>query len=141
MMLAPYTGFGDDANTSVKFGVLAKGRVAEWSGGQQRITTKKIAGGGVKYRITGRDPYTITLPLRFESTADLAALEALQGTTATLRYLYGITKPLHGTYEYRMGTAYLAIPGVRLLRVEDTEVFRNGACGASATFEVAAVTP
>ena len=136
MFLAPYTGFGDDANTSVKFGVLARGKVADWTGGNPRISTKRIAGGGVKYRITGTEPYTITLTLRFERTADLAALEALQGTTATLRYLYGITKPLGGAYEYRNGTAYLAIPGVRLMSVTGTEIYRDGSAVATATFEV-----
>lgn len=140
MFLAPYTGYGDDPATSVKFGVLTKGRATDWSGGQQRITERRIAGGGVKYRITGRDPYTITLRLRFETTADLAALEAMQGATATLRYLYGITKPLHGTYEYRQGTAYLAIPGVRLMRVDEQTIYRNGSAVATATFAVQGVT-
>ena len=138
MMLAPFTGFGDNANTSVKFGILAQGKVPDWSGGGPRITEKKIAGGGVKRRITGTDPYTVTFDLRFESHDDLAALEALRGTTATLRYLYGITKPLYGTYAYLAGTGYLVLPGVTLLDVRGQTHYRNGTAHATATFSVEA---
>ena len=121
---APYTGFGDDPNTAVKFGIRRSNQYTapDWSGGP-RETVKRIPGSSrVNIRTTGRDPYTVSFRLHFQTHDEFERFNALQGTTATLRYPWGVTKTVGGTYDYRAGVAYLAIPGVRLMSLTDEEI-------------------
>ena len=137
---APYTGFGDEPNTAAKFTLLSQGgKAPAWEGGP-RLRERKIPGSTrVNVRTTGRDPYVMTAQLRFATIADYEALDAMQGTTSTLRYLYGVTPTLGGRYEYMGGDGYLVLPNVRLMSLTTPVVYRNGSVVASATFSREAV--
>jgi hypothetical protein len=120
---APFTGFGDDPNTSVKFTIMLPGEtMPDWSGGP-RLRQKKIPGSSrVNIRNTGRDPYIVTFLLDVDSLEEYEALDRMQGVEATLRYAWGITKPVGGHYESIQNVGYLAIPNVRLMQLSDPVV-------------------
>lgn len=121
---APFTGFGDDPATSIKFTILLPAdTLPDWTGGP-RLTVKRIPGGNrVNVRNTGRNPYQISLRLALPTLADMEALDAAQGTTGTLRYVWGLTKSIGGSFEHLGdGRDYVAIPGVRLMELADAVI-------------------
>lgn len=133
--IAPFTGFGSDPSTSLKFDVLSdQGRTPDWTGGPRLIERTIPGSNRVNVRNTGRDPYRITLTLRLDSLTALNALDAMQGTSATLRYAWGVTKPLDGHHEHHAGEDYLAVPNVRLMRLSNVVRRPNGTVTVEAEF-------
>jgi hypothetical protein len=132
---APFTGFGDDPSTSIKFTVVRPdGVLPDWSGGPG-LRQKTIPGSTrVNIRRMGRQPYTVSFRLLFDTTAAFEAMDAAQGDVATLRYAWGITKTVGGHHEQILHRGYLAIPGVRLLQLVDEQIEPDGQCEATATF-------
>jgi hypothetical protein len=135
--LSPFTGFGDDTNTSVKFGLQrANGRLPDWEGGP-KLTFHDIANSDRQVtQRHGRTPWSITIKLWFGHPDDLEAMDALQDQRATLRYLYGLTKRAGGTPETILGTRYLALPNTMLISLEplDHDGVATGPREAMATF-------
>src|SRR5690606_1853348 len=133
--IAPFTGFGSDPSTSLKFDVLSdQGRTPAWTGGP-RLSERTIPGSNrVNVRHTGRDPYRVTLTLRVGPPADLTAPHAVHSTPATLRYAWGITRPLDGHHEHHAGEDYLAIHNVRLMRLSGVVRRPNGTVTVEAEF-------
>lgn len=138
----PFTGFGDDPHSSIKFGMVHdRGKVSDWSGGP-RLRQHKIALGGVVTQTTGRDPWVLKATLLLDSVEDLEALDHLQGKRATLRYGWGITKRVGGTKEIILNDTYLTLPGTMLVSVDDTNSYiSDGRRKATATFERPYVAP
>lgn len=138
---APFTGFGNDTNSSVKFGILFDGNtLPNWTGGP-RISQWAVANSDRTItQVNGRDPWTITLSLEFERVADLELLDGLQGQRATLRYIAGITKTVGGTVETLQGTRYLTLPDTLLLGITNDVIEVDGTCTCDATFQRSAST-
>lgn len=136
-VLAPFTGFGDDTNTSVKFGILAErgtGTVPNWNGGP-RLRQWAIANSDRTItQQTGRDPWRVTFRVEFESIAEMELMDNLQGTRATLRYQHGMTKTAGGTVATLAGVTYLILPDTLLERLEDETYEVDGHCEAAVTF-------
>lgn len=134
-LLAPFTGFGDDTNTSVKFGILAPdGRVPNWSGGP-RLRQHAIANSDrTVTQQTGRDPWRVTFRVEFATIAELELMDDLQGTRATLRYQHGFTKRTGGTVTNLAGINYLVLPDTLLERVDNELYEVDGHCEADLTF-------
>src|SRR5690606_11132563 len=133
--IAPFTGFGADPSTSLKFDVLSdQGRTPDWTGGPHLIERTITGSNRVNVRNTGSDPYRITLTLRLDSLTALNAMDAMQGTAATLRDAWGVTKPLHGHHEHHAGEDYLDVPNVRLLRLSNVVRRPNGTVTVEAEF-------
>jgi hypothetical protein len=136
--IAPFTGFGDDANSSIKFGIDVTGQdtVPNWTGGEPDLTTHRVRNSSdVITQLHGREPRTLTLRLWFASLDDLEALEGVQGAQATLRYLWGITSRAGGTKETRGAHSYLVLPETLLARVTDQRTYIGGTAEAVATFQ------
>lgn len=132
---APYTGFGNDPEAAISFHIVSEtGVFPDWSGGPR--LTEKVIGNRVVVRNMGRNPYRVTFRLELPDRRALAALDAAQGTVATLRYPYGVTRELPGSdHELIGGWAYLVIPGVRLLTIGDDVLIQpDGIVEVSATF-------
>ncbi len=138
---APFTGFGDDTNSSVKFGILFDGdTLPNWTGGP-RISQWAVANSDRTItQVNGRDPWTITLSLEFERVADLELMDGVQGVRATLRYLAGITKSVGGTVEVLIGDRYLVLPDTLLMGLSNESIEVDGICNAEATFQRSAST-
>lgn len=135
---APFTGFGDDTNSSVKFTILYDGRVVPWwQGGQPEIQQWKVVNGGGRTitQVGDPDPWIITLALEFEDRADYHLLEAVGGLRATLRYRFGITNDAGGTVQTLQGVRYLTLPDTLLMGLSKAEGEPDGVCTADATFQ------
>lgn len=132
--IAPHTGFGDDPETAIRFAIQRESgyRVADWSGGP-RLSVKTI-GSSVAIRNMGRDPYRVTWTLRLPDRAQFARLDAAQGTSATLRYPYGVTRDLDGDHERIAGVDYLILPATRLLTIGEPVIQADGQVEVTATF-------
>lgn len=137
MSRSPFTGFGDDPNTSIKFGWRrTSGQLPDWEGGP-KLNTFAIANSDREVtQYGGRTPWSITVRLWFANRDDLDAMDALQGRRATLRYLYGMTKRAGGEPETILGTRYLVLPDTMLMRLEalDHDGVATGPREAMATF-------
>lgn len=131
---APFTGFGDDPSTSIKFRILPGDAMPDWQGGP-RLNIRKIPGGKrVNIRNTGGDPYTVSIRLAFDCRSDFDRMDAAQGTQAALRYSWGETRRAGGHYEDIQGRAYLTIPGVWLMGLEDPRRLPDGTVKVTASF-------
>jgi hypothetical protein len=143
---APFTGFGDDTNWSVKFSILAGtgGQVAEWQGGDQIVSRFRIANSGreVAQRF-GFSPWEWTVRLEFASLDDQMLLAHMAGTEQTLRYLDGLTMPLDGVPETLLDVQYLSLPGTELVGIAASpfDPVRGGPREAMATFRRPYVAP
>lgn len=134
--LSPFTGFGDDPNTSVKFRLQrSAGRLPDWRGGPRLTQFVVPHSDRTITQHGGRDPWTVTFRLWFATVADLELLDALQGSRATLRYRAGLTKRVGGTVTMLGDVAYLVLPGTLLAVLSDVVVEVDGSCEATATFE------
>lgn len=135
---APFTGFGDDTSTSVKFGILAPtGRVPNWSGGPKLTKLDIPHSDSLILQNGGRGEWSVSFRAYFDSIDDLELMDALQGTRQTLRYQAGFTKRAGGTVETLLGVSYLVLPNTLLDRIaeEDYEIDGiNGPCEATLTF-------
>ena len=133
---APFTGFGDDPSTSVKFGILVPdGTQMNWSGGPKLVQRTIPGGHRVNTRRTGRAPYEISLRIFFANTHDLERLDAMQGDVSMLRYAWGLTKPVGGYHAQHDGRAYLVLPETRLLQLSDEIIEVDGTAECTARFQ------
>lgn len=131
----PFTGFGDDTNTAVKFGIRAVGGVTpDWDGGEATITQWYHIG---VTQIGPPKPTEVTFEVLVDSRADMQLLKELAatGTRATLRYLRGITTDTGGTVATYLGTQYLELPDTLLMKAEVVSNYRDGRSIAELTFQ------
>lgn len=133
--LSPFTGFGDDPNTSVKFSIVTDGgRIADWAGGP-KLSFHPIANSDREpTQYHGRKPWTLTCLLLFDTLDDLEALDALQGRRATLRYAWGVTKRAGGEPTMILSDRYLTLPDTMLVSLDVEATYRSGQAKALATF-------
>ncbi len=135
-MIDPFTGFGDDTNSSVKFQMQSdRGRVPNWTSTAQlkqfmipnsdRTITQRL----------GRDPWVMTCKLLFASIDDLELFDVLQGQRSTLRYVAHITSRAGGTVETLLSTQYLRLPETLLKDAKTEATYRSGQFTVAATFE------
>lgn len=117
-----FTGFGDNPETSVKFGLLLDGsqQMADWEG-EAKISFHDIANSDKTVtQYHGRGPVTLEVELEFESLVDYESLDALIGHYATLRYAWGTTKSVGGYKETRNFFDYLVLPDTMLLSLSSS---------------------
>lgn len=134
--LSPFTGFGDDPNTSVKFRLQrSAGRLPDWRGGPRLTQFVVPHSDRTITQHGGRDPWTVTFRLWFASVDDLELLDSLQGSRSTLRYRAGLTRRVGGTVSMLGDVAYLVLPETLLMSVGDAAIEVNGACEAPVTFQ------
>lgn len=144
-MLSPYTGFGDDYHSSVKFGLRrTSGELPDWEGGDP-IPTRLRAGGREITQWRGHTPWTWTVRVWFACRADRERLKAMAGSThQTLRYLYGLTMDVGGYADPIINTEYLTLPNTELTSVvslPNREGLTRGQCEAMVTFRRPYVAP
>jgi len=140
--LSPFTGFGDDPNWSVKFGVRKdRARLADWESGLRMARLPLATGNGEITQRRGRDPWTLTWRLWFATVEDLDRLDAMVGRRATLRYRSNLTKRGGGSLQTIEDRTYLVFPGTMLIELTDIEVAPDGRCEATATFTRPYVDP
>ena len=132
---APWTGFGDDYRTSVKFALLhPEDMFPQWTSNPVlsrhhiRNSNKTIT------QYHGRTPWTVSLRLMLASIDDLELLDGVVGQIATLRYIYGISKRVGGTKEHLLGGTYLKLPDTLLEALSDEAYEIDGPCEVTATF-------
>ncbi len=132
---APYTGFGDDYTVSVKFAILhPENTFPQWSS-SARMSEHTIRNSNKTVtQFHGRNSYELTIPLYFASIDDLEAMDFLVGRSATLRYIYGISKRIGGARETISGQNYLTLPNTILWSISNEQYEINGPCEASVTF-------
>jgi hypothetical protein len=135
-LLAPWTGFGDETNTSIKFGILAPdGRVPNWSGGPKLTQLDIPHSDSQIIQNGGRRPWVVTFRCYFDTIEDMEMMDALQGTRQTLRYLAGVTKKAGGYIETAPhGVSYLVLPDTLLVSMSDETYEVEGSCEATLTF-------
>ena len=136
----PFTGFGDDTNTSVKFGIRAeRGVTPDWDGGEATITQWLIpnSNGRQVTQVSTAKPTTVTFEVLVGSRSDMQMLKSLAatGTRATLRYLRGITTDNGGIVRTYLGTSYLELPNTLLMKVKTVSNLRDGRSIAELTFQ------
>lgn len=132
---APFTGWGDDTNTSIKFGILTPdGRVPNWSGGSKLNRLEIPHSDSEILQNGGRDPWFVTFRAYFDSIDDMEMMDQLQGTRQTLRYTAGLTKKAGGTVQVLGETSYLILPNTMLDRISDELYEIEGAAEATLTF-------
>lgn len=143
--LAPFTGFGDDPNWSVKFAIEHPGvSLPQWVSETLLPTFDMPSSTGAARRVyqrLGRAPWRVAWRLSFTGRADLARLDALTGTRATLRYVANVTEEFDGATEVITGVRYLVLPETILVALTDRAVAVDGSCDATATFERPYVAP
>lgn len=134
--LAPFTGFGDDYNTSIKFQIEYPSRgFPHWAGGP-KLSQHTIANSDrVVTQYHGRTPWRISLTLWLATIDELEALDGLQGRRHTLRYLWGLSKRVGGAKETILSIDYLTLPGTLLVALTDEVIAVDGVCEVTATFE------
>ena len=132
---APYTGFGDDYTVSVKFAILhPDNSFPQWSSASRMSEHSIRNSNKTVVQFHGRAPYEITLPLYFASIDDLEEMDAVVGRSATLRYIYGISKRIGGAKQTISGQNYLTLPNTILWSISNEQYEINGPCEASVTF-------
>lgn len=144
--LSPFTGFGNDPNWSVKFGIRQeRASLPQWeSPAALPVFDMPNPTGGPVRRVgqhMGRLPRQVSWRLWFDSQDDLDRMDAMVGTRATLRYLSRLTSTVGGSVEVIGAVSYLALPGTKLLALSDIERYVDGTCEATATFERPYVAP
>jgi len=143
-ILSPFTGFGDDVNWSVKFGILrdrASGIMPDWES-KSRLSLLDMATGNQQVtQRRGRDPWTVTLRLWFAERDEMERLDAMVGRRATLRYRYGMSSDAGGTKQTIEQRDYLVLPETLLLSLTDKTIEPGGRCEAVATFSRIYVDP
>jgi surface antigen len=141
-ILSPFTGFGDDPNWSVKFGIRRNGdNLPDWTSKPRLAQHALATGNGTITQRRGRDPWEITFRLWLPSADDLDRLDAMVGRRATLRYLGTLTKTAGGLRETIEDRTYLVYPQTLLLGLADVDIRPGGLCEVTATFQRAYVDP
>ena len=133
---APFTGFGDDINTSVKFTINQPGdRLPQWVS-PAILSAHRIANSNRTVRQRhGRGAWTWVAELSFGSAEEFDKLDAMVGYSATLRYIEGITNRAGGHHETIVSTRYLTLPDTTLLSLSGEADEVNGEYVARAMFE------
>lgn len=132
---APWTGFGNDSRTSVKFVLLhPENSFPQWSSAPKlaRISIPNSNVTITQYR--GREPWEVQMRLLFANFDDLDLMDSQVGRTNTLRYMWGISKRVGGVKEYLDGQAYLRLDDTLLLGLSDEVYEVDETCEATATF-------
>lgn len=133
----PFTGFGDDPDTSIKFMLVKRESDDElaWAGGDAKLTTHAIHNSSdevVQYH--GRGPLTFTTRLWFRDADDLEAMWAVVGRAATLRYRWRLTTRAGGVKETRGSRDYLVLPNTTLVSLGGIQTAPWHMPEATATF-------
>lgn len=132
---APYTGFGYDYQTSVKFGILwPESNFPTWT--SKPILTRKMVGNSGDYhtQFHGREPWNCTFRLLFGSIEEVEFFDAMVGQEATLWYRAGLGKSLDGTRRAIGGVDYLVLPFTTLDDINNETYEFDGHCEVSASF-------
>jgi hypothetical protein len=133
--LAPFTGFGDDTNISLKFGILAPGGIVPLWTLDPRISSMPIPHSNRTVKqYGGLGEWSVTFSVDIETTQDLEMLQMLQGLTATLRYQHGVTNRPGGTVSTIQDVSYVILPDTFLARVSNESRLVDDTCEASVTF-------
>ena len=133
--LAPFTGFGDDTNTSVKFGIFAPGGdVPLWDVEPRGVKIPIPHSNRTVIQSTGLGEWSVTFRVDLATTTDLEMLQALQYQRATLRYQHRITNNPGGTVATLQGVSYVVLPDTLLDRVSRVSREVEGSCEADLTF-------
>lgn len=135
----PFTGFGDDINTSIKFMLIRyvnSDSEHGWTGGDAKLPTfEPLHSNDVVTQYHGRSPMTFTSRLWFRDIRDLQAMLDVRGRQSTLRYAWGITTNAGGVKETLPdGRSYLTLPGTILLGMSEIKTPRGQQPEATATF-------
>lgn len=134
--VAPLTGFGNDTNSSIKFGlVFPNGSYPDWQGGPRLAQFAIPHSDRTTTQYLGRDPWTITLRCHFRDVAHLELLDGVQGARATLRIKAGLTRTAGGTIQTLQDVQYLVLPETLLLSLTNAVIDLTGYCEADATFQ------
>jgi hypothetical protein len=133
--LAPMTGFGDDTNTSIKFGILAPtGEIPLWEL-EPRINKFPIPHSNrTVTQYGGLGLWSVTFDVDLDTDTELTMLQSIQGQQATLRYQYRVTNNPGGIVEHIFGTSYVVLSDTLLDRVQRPVRSPDGSCMASVTF-------
>lgn len=135
--IAPYTGFGDEPNYAIKFGLRrVNGRLPDWNSPVRKTTHEIVNSSETVHQYGGRDDWAIRLPIWLASLDDLELLDAQVGRQSTLRYLWGLTKRAGGVKQTIGPYDYLILPDTSLdaLVVDESTVRSDGRRDAVATF-------
>lgn len=137
MVRDPFSGFGDDTNSSVKFSLVSdRGVIADWAY-TPTINEHAIPHSGrVVTQYGGQRALELETGLLFDDPHSFDIFNALQGQQATLRYAYGLTSDAGGTAVAGLGgVLYLTLPETLLFRVAKVRRYRDGHVACSATFK------
>jgi hypothetical protein len=118
--IEPFTGYGDDTNSSIKFGIMFDDDyIADWEGGDPILSKHPIANSNRNVtQYHGRTPYTMTCLVTLANKNDLMLLWSVSGTPATLRYKWGVTVDAGGEKVPIGDDDYLVLPGTILEQVK-----------------------
>lgn len=136
--ISTFTGFGDEPDAAIKFGIDITGldQMPDWSGGEARLATfAPLHSNDVVTQYRGRGPRELTVRLWFACRDDLELLDSVQGRSATLRYVWGVTSRAGGhKATLPDGVNYLVLPDTVLVRLSDQATPIGGTAQATATF-------
>lgn len=133
---APYTGFGDDYQTSAKFIILHPDTTfPQWSSAPILTRHHVYNSNTHQVQMHGREMWRVSLRLMFESVEELEFFDAFVGSSATLRYRAGLGKKVGGVRESIHGVDYLKLENTILSDVSDERYEIDGPCEVTATFE------
>jgi hypothetical protein len=132
---APFTGFGDDTNSSVKFGIMLPAdevplwelepRLSKFAIPHSNRTTTQYGGLG---------EWSVSFVVDIDTTDALVMLQQLQGQQATLRYQYRITNNPGGDVETIGNVTYVVLPETLLDNVSRVTRDVGDTCTATLTF-------
>lgn len=133
--LAPFTGFGDDTNSSIKFGILAPGgEVPLWEL-EPRVSKMPIPHSNrTTTQYGGLGEWSVSFQVDVDTTDALVMLQQLQGQQATLRYQYRITNNPGGTVATIGSVTYVVLSETLLDRVSQVTRDVGDTCTATLTF-------
>ena len=118
--LSPFTGFGDDTNTSVKFSISAPGGVVPLWTLEPRGTKLPVPHSNrTIIQASGLGEWSVTFRVEVDTTDELELLQALQYQRATLRYRHRVTNNPGGTITTLQGVSYVVLPDTLLDRVSN----------------------
>lgn len=133
--IAPFTGFGDDTNTAIKFGILAPGGVVPLWELQPRVNVFPVLHSNRTItQYGGLGLWSVTFDVDVDTTDALTLLQMLQGQQATLRYQYRVTNNPGGTVATIQDITYVVLPDTLLAGVGAITRLVDDTCTASLTF-------
>lgn len=135
---SPFTGFGDDQNTSVKFVHFTGWRdpLPDWQGGDAKLSYHPIANSDIEVtQYHGRESQELELRIWLATGADLALLHSMVGQRATLRYRVGsVLTNADGSIKTIGNTDYVILPDTILANMTDRGKPALGFPEATVTF-------